>query len=278
MFPDRSACCITISQEIWPKQSCLNCGSSFLSPAIYKARSASIDHPPSSQTKVLPRLCAFTHFRFKEKLQPANCIMMNNRVTLPPISDIFTNKNVGALPQQQPQFAIQRPLVTGPAPPAYAAMPVYLYQYMYNSPPHYHPSPYGNASYTPYVAAPASGSGSQSEVSGSLSLHRGLTSSERRPLVALPTSPGLPSSKSLTPETSSLATRARTRNNLPKETTYIFLKWLNDHLNHPYPNSFEKTQLMMTTGLNQQQLSNWFINARRRKIKLLRQKKQAERS
>lgn len=135
MFPDRSACCITISQEIWPKQSCLNCGSSFLSPAIYKARSASIDHPPSSQTKVLPRLCAFTHFRFKEKLQPANCIMMNNRVTLPPISDIFTNKNVGALPQQQPQFAIQRPLVTGPAPPAYAAMPVYLYQYMYNSPP-----------------------------------------------------------------------------------------------------------------------------------------------
>lgn len=172
MFPDRSACCITISQEIWPKQSCLNCGSSFLSPAIYKARSASIDHPPSSQTKVLPRLCAFTHFRFKEKLQPANCIMMNNRVTLPPISDIFTNKNVGALPQQQPQFAIQRPLVTGPAPPAYAAMPVYLYQYMYNSPPHYHPSPYGNASYTPYVAAPASGSGSQSEVSGSLSLHR----------------------------------------------------------------------------------------------------------
>ncbi|QEL62712.1 hypothetical protein CJJ09_004891 [Candidozyma auris] len=60
--------------------------------------------------------------------------MMNNRVTLPPISDIFTNKNVGALPQQQPQFAIQRPLVTGPAPPAYPAMPVYSYQYMYNSP------------------------------------------------------------------------------------------------------------------------------------------------
>lgn len=63
----------------------------------------------------------------------------------------------------------------------------------------------------------------------------------------------------------------KTRNNLPKEITYILLRWLNDHLNHPYPSSFEKNQLMISTGLNQQQLSNWFINARRRKIKLLKQ-------
>jgi len=67
--------------------------------------------------------------------------------------------------------------------------------------------------------------------------------------------------------------KRKTRNNLPKETTYVLLKWLNDHLNHPYPNSFEKNQLMMSTGLNQQQLSNWFINARRRKIKLLKEQK-----
>ncbi|KAI5960739.1 CUP9 [Candida pseudojiufengensis] len=65
----------------------------------------------------------------------------------------------------------------------------------------------------------------------------------------------------------------KTRNNLPKEITYILLRWLNDHLNHPYPNSFEKNQLMLTTGLNQQQLSNWFINARRRKIKSLKEQK-----
>lgn len=64
--------------------------------------------------------------------------------------------------------------------------------------------------------------------------------------------------------------KKKTRNNLPKETTYILLKWLNQHLNHPYPNSFEKNQLMLSTGLNQQQLSNWFINARRRKIKVLK--------
>lgn len=67
--------------------------------------------------------------------------------------------------------------------------------------------------------------------------------------------------------------KRKTRNNLPKETTYILLKWLNDHLNHPYPNSFEKNQLMMLTGLNQQQLSNWFINARRRKIKSMKEQK-----
>lgn len=70
--------------------------------------------------------------------------------------------------------------------------------------------------------------------------------------------------------TSPTAPRLRTRNNLPKETTYVLLKWLNEHLNHPYPNSFEKNQLMLLTGLNQQQLSNWFINARRRKIKVLK--------
>lgn len=67
--------------------------------------------------------------------------------------------------------------------------------------------------------------------------------------------------------------KRKTRNNLPKEITYILLRWLNDHLNHPYPSSFEKNELMTLTGLNQQQLSNWFINARRRKIKTLKEQK-----
>lgn len=74
------------------------------------------------------------------------------------------------------------------------------------------------------------------------------------------------------PSPPSPVVRSRTRNNLPKETTYILLKWLEEHLNHPYPNSFEKTQLMFSTGLNQQQLSNWFINARRRKIRAMKQR------
>lgn len=70
------------------------------------------------------------------------------------------------------------------------------------------------------------------------------------------------------------ASKRKTRNNLPKETTYILINWLNDHLNHPYPNLFEKNQLMASTGLNHQQLLNWFINARRRKIKMLKEQRQ----
>lgn len=98
---------------------------------------------------------------------------------------------------------------------------------------------------------------------------------------ALPTSLTLDRVNRMTPERVSEMVRrpsppppvrGRTRNNLPKETTYILLKWLEEHLNHPYPNSFEKTQLMFSTGLNQQQLSNWFINARRRKIRAMKQR------
>ncbi|RCK65320.1 Homeobox protein TOS8 [Candida viswanathii] len=75
------------------------------------------------------------------------------------------------------------------------------------------------------------------------------------------------------PGTNNHNQKRKTRNNLPKEITYILLRWLNDHLNHPYPSSFEKNELMALTGLNQQQLSNWFINARRRKIKTLKEQK-----
>ncbi|KAI3405127.2 CUP9 [Candida oxycetoniae] len=90
--------------------------------------------------------------------------------------------------------------------------------------------------------------------------------------------PSIPSSSSSSssntnPNSSSSYSKRKTRNNLPKEITFVLLRWLNDHLNHPYPNSFEKNQLMMSTGLNQQQLSNWFINARRRKIKSLKEQK-----
>lgn len=67
--------------------------------------------------------------------------------------------------------------------------------------------------------------------------------------------------------------KRKTRNNLPKETAYILLTWLSEHLNHPYPNSQEKNQLKMSTGLNHQQLLNWFINARRRKIKMMKEHK-----
>jgi len=54
------------------------------------------------------------------------------------------------------------------------------------------------------------------------------------------------------------------RGNLPKVATNILKKWLFDHLFHPYPTEEEKSVLGQQTGLTMNQISNWFINARRR--------------
>lgn len=64
------------------------------------------------------------------------------------------------------------------------------------------------------------------------------------------------------------------RQNLPRQTTLILLSWLSEHLDRPYPNSREKYELLMKTRLTIQQLDNWFINARRRKINILRKLKE----
>lgn len=56
------------------------------------------------------------------------------------------------------------------------------------------------------------------------------------------------------------------RSNLPKETVQILNRWLLDHLGNPYPTPQEKRELLIKTGLTKIQLSNWFINVRRRKI------------
>ncbi|KAI3338970.1 hypothetical protein F4824DRAFT_488273 [Ustulina deusta] len=56
------------------------------------------------------------------------------------------------------------------------------------------------------------------------------------------------------------------RGNLPKETTDKLRKWFVGHLHHPYPTEDEKQELMRQTGLQMNQISNWFINARRRQL------------
>lgn len=56
----------------------------------------------------------------------------------------------------------------------------------------------------------------------------------------------------------------RRRGNLPKSTTALLRSWLYEHTNHPYPSEDEKNQLAAQTGLTINQISNWFINARRR--------------
>ncbi|KAK9760578.1 Homeobox protein tos8 [Basidiobolus ranarum] len=54
------------------------------------------------------------------------------------------------------------------------------------------------------------------------------------------------------------------RGNLPKHVTAILKSWLAQHVKHPYPTEDEKIALAMETKLTMNQISNWFINARRR--------------
>lgn len=68
------------------------------------------------------------------------------------------------------------------------------------------------------------------------------------------------------------------RGNLPKSVTVILKQWLVDHCRHPYPSEEEKLLLKGRTSLTLNQISNWFINARRRLLPLIlvRQQQQWE--
>ncbi|KAI5787028.1 homeobox KN domain-containing protein, partial [Peziza echinospora] len=58
----------------------------------------------------------------------------------------------------------------------------------------------------------------------------------------------------------------RRRGNLPKPVTDMLRAWLSSHVAHPYPTEEEKIQLCDATNLTMNQISNWFINARRRRL------------
>lgn len=59
---------------------------------------------------------------------------------------------------------------------------------------------------------------------------------------------------------------SRKRTNLPKETIEILNDWIMQNMDNPYPNHIQKKILLAKTGLSNIQLSNWFINKRRRRI------------
>ncbi|KAH9811837.1 hypothetical protein DFH28DRAFT_931510 [Melampsora americana] len=56
----------------------------------------------------------------------------------------------------------------------------------------------------------------------------------------------------------------RRRGKLPQAVTALLRSWLMSHTSHPYPTEEEKKFLCEQTALNMNQVSNWFINARRR--------------
>lgn len=56
----------------------------------------------------------------------------------------------------------------------------------------------------------------------------------------------------------------RRRGKLPKHITEHLKSWLMSHTDHPYPTEEEKHEFCAVTGLDINQISNWFVNARRR--------------
>jgi len=64
-----------------------------------------------------------------------------------------------------------------------------------------------------------------------------------------------------------LGPSTKKRQNFSREITNILMRWLIDHQDHPYPSEQEKAELGHLTGLTMSQISGWFINARRRKLK-----------
>lgn len=79
-----------------------------------------------------------------------------------------------------------------------------------------------------------------------------------RPMMAMPATHVPPG------PSAGIAPPPRRRGKLPKPVTDLLKSWLLEHASHPYPTEDEKRSLCSMTGLTLSQVSNWFINARRR--------------
>ncbi|XP_076901249.1 homeobox protein knotted-1-like LET6 [Bidens hawaiensis] len=58
--------------------------------------------------------------------------------------------------------------------------------------------------------------------------------------------------------------KKRKKGKLPKEARQQLLDWWSRHYKWPYPSEAQKLALAESTGLDQKQINNWFINQRKR--------------
>ncbi|KAM0944190.1 putative transcription factor Homeodomain-TALE-KNOX family [Dioscorea sansibarensis] len=58
--------------------------------------------------------------------------------------------------------------------------------------------------------------------------------------------------------------KKKKKGKLPKEARQILLDWWTAHYKWPYPTEADKISLAESTGLDQKQINNWFINQRKR--------------
>ncbi|KAH7550483.1 hypothetical protein JRO89_XS13G0200100 [Xanthoceras sorbifolium] len=58
--------------------------------------------------------------------------------------------------------------------------------------------------------------------------------------------------------------KKKKKGKLPKEARQVLFHWWNIHNKWPYPTEADKIALAESTGLDQKQINNWFINQRKR--------------
>lgn len=58
--------------------------------------------------------------------------------------------------------------------------------------------------------------------------------------------------------------KKKKKGKLPKEARQILMEWWSVHYKWPYPTEADKISLAESTGLDQKQINNWFINQRKR--------------
>ena len=61
------------------------------------------------------------------------------------------------------------------------------------------------------------------------------------------------------------AATERRRVNFPRATVEILQNWLYQHANYPFPTDVEKLELSRRANITVKQVSDWFMNARRRR-------------